>query len=59
MTEKTAQRVVVGEKHKGEAKVARIPIKVKQPEKLLRKPSWIRAKSPFHPNVKKLKEVFH
>ena len=57
MTEKTAQRAVVGEKHKGEAKVARIPIKVKQPAERLRKPNWIRAKSPFHPNVKKLKSV--
>lgn len=57
MTEKTSHRVVVGEKHKGEAKVARIPIKVEQPAEHLRKPSWIRAKSPFHPNVKKLKTV--
>jgi lipoic acid synthetase len=57
MTEKTSHRAVVGEKHKGEAKVARIPVKVKQPAERLRKPSWIRAKSPFHPNVKKLKSV--
>jgi lipoic acid synthetase len=57
MTEKTSHRAVVGEKHKGEAKVARIPVKVKQPAERLRKPSWIRAKSPFHPNVKKLKTV--
>jgi len=53
----TAPRAVVGEKHKGEAKVARIPIKVRQPAERLRKPNWIRAKSPFHPNVKKLKAV--
>ena len=52
-----ANRVVAGEKMKGAEKVARIPIKVEQPEMLLRKPSWIRAKSPFHPNVKKLKAV--
>lgn len=57
MTEKTSHRVVVGEKHKGAAKVARIPIKVEQPTERLRKPSWIRAKTPFHPNVKKLKSV--
>ncbi len=50
-------KVVTGEKLKGAEKVARIPIKVQQPEKLLRKPSWIRAKSPFNPNVKKLKSV--
>ena len=54
---KTQRRAVVGEKHKGAEKVARIPIKVEQPAERLRKPSWIRAKSPFHPNAKKLKTV--
>ncbi len=53
----TPYRAIAGEKHKGEAKLARIPIKVEQPAEHLRKPSWIRAKSPFHPNVKKLKAV--
>ena len=52
-----ANKVVAGEKLKGAEKVARIPIKVQQPAERLRKPSWIRAKSPFHPNVKKLKSV--
>jgi lipoic acid synthetase len=52
-----AHKVVAGEKLKGAEKVARIPIKVKQPAERLRKPGWIRAKSPFHPNVKKLKSV--
>ena len=47
----------MGEKLKGAEKVARIPVKVKQTTERLRKPSWIRAKSPFHPNVKKLKAV--
>ncbi len=56
-SDKKAYKVVAGEKLKGAEKVARIPIKVKQPAERLRKPSWIRAKSPFHPNVKKLKEV--
>lgn len=51
------RRAVVGEKHKGAEKVARIPIKVEQPAQRLRKPSWIRAKSPFHPNAKKLKTI--
>ena len=55
--DKKAYKVVTGEKLKGADKVARIPIKVQQPAERLRKPSWIRAKSPFHPNVKKLKEV--
>ena len=37
--------------------MSRIPIKVQQPATHLRKPSWIRAKSPFNPNVKKLKGI--
>ncbi|MCK5396114.1 MAG: lipoyl synthase [Gammaproteobacteria bacterium] len=56
-SDKKSYKVVVGEKLKGAEKVARIPIKVEQPAEHLRKPSWIRAKSPFHPNVKKLKSV--
>ncbi|MBT8120426.1 MAG: lipoyl synthase [Gammaproteobacteria bacterium] len=56
-SDKNANKVIIGEKLKGAEKVARIPIKVKQPAERLRKPSWIRAKSPFHPNVKKLKSV--
>ena len=54
---KTQHRAVMGEKHKGAEKVARIPIKVEQPAERLRKPDWIRAKSPFHPNAKKLKTI--
>ena len=62
MSENTSQnqkphRAVQGVKHKGAEKVARIPVKVEQREERLRKPSWIRAKSPFHPNVKKLQSV--
>ncbi len=53
----TTGKVIRGEKLKGAEKVARIPIKVQQPAERLRKPGWIRAKSPFHPNVKKLKSV--
>lgn len=52
-----SQRAVAGEKHRGAEKVARIPIKVEQPAERLRKPAWIRAKSPFHPNAKKLKAI--
>ena len=55
--EKNPYKVIAGDKLKGAEKVARIPIKVEQPAEILRKPNWIRAKSPFHPNVKKLKEV--
>jgi lipoic acid synthetase len=54
---KQPQKVITGEKLKGAAKVARIPIKVEPATERIRKPSWIRAKSPFHPNVKKLKAV--
>jgi len=50
-------RAEQGVKHKGAEKVARIPVKVEQRAERLRKPAWIRAKSPFHPNVKKLKAV--
>ena len=48
---------IAGEKLRGEAKVARIPIKVVKTETLLRKPDWIRAKSPAHPEVKRLKKI--
>lgn len=51
------QKPIKGQKQRGAEKVARIPIKVQQPAQRLRKPGWIRAKSPFHPNVKKLKAV--
>lgn len=56
-SEDTKRKVVAGEKLTGADKVARIPVKVKPAETVLRKPAWIRAKSPFHPNVKKLKHV--
>ena len=39
------------------AKTARIPIKVEATAKPLRKPSWIRAKSPAGPAVQRLKKV--
>lgn len=42
--------------HKGEAKTARIPIKV-VPQPRLKMPSWIRARSPGHPDVLRLKEI--
>jgi lipoic acid synthetase len=50
-------RAEPGVKHKGAEKVARIPVKVQPREERVRKPAWIRAKSPFHPNVRKLKSV--
>ncbi len=42
---------------KGESKTARIPIKVVQPDKLLSKPRWIRAKAPNTPAVARLKKI--
>ena len=52
-----SHRVVAGEKLKGADKVARIPVKVAKTDTPLRKPSWIRAKSPAHPEVKRLKKI--
>jgi len=50
-------KVIAGEKLKGAEKVARIPIKVEKTKTLLRKPEWIRAKAPAHPEVKRLKKI--
>jgi len=47
----------VGEHQRGADKVSRIPIKVEPTINPLRKPSWIRAKSPSHPNAIKLKKI--
>lgn len=46
-----------GVKLRGAEKVARIPIKVVPSTKVKRKPSWIRAKAPTTPEVKRLKEI--
>ncbi|MFZ5595356.1 MAG: lipoyl synthase [Pseudomonadota bacterium] len=42
---------------KGESKVARIPIKVTPAASPLKKPAWIRARSPNSPEVARLKDV--
>lgn len=44
------------EQHKGRAKTARIPIKI-VPRPALKKPGWIRAKSPNSPEVLELKHI--
>jgi lipoic acid synthetase len=44
-------------KQRGAAKTARIPIKIETTTRPLRKPPWIRAKSPANPAVSRLKEV--
>ena len=48
---------IPGEKLRGAEKVARIPIKVQNTEKPLRKPHWIRTKLPAGGAVSKLKGV--
>lgn len=46
------------EKHqRGAAKTSRIPIKVEVTNQPLRKPSWIRARSPGGPEVRRLKKI--
>jgi len=44
-------------KQRGAAKTARIPVKIEPTTRPLRKPPWIRAKSPSHPAVSRLKDV--
>ena len=44
-------------KQRGAAKTARIPVKIEITSRPLRKPPWIRARSPADPAVSRLKEV--
>jgi len=46
-----------GTKQRGAEKVARIPIKIEPTVRPARKPAWIRAKSPGHPEVTRLKNI--
>lgn len=46
-----------GIKHKGAEKLARIPVKVVQPEQKLRKPEWIRAKIPTGQKFFEIKNI--
>jgi len=58
MTEHTPKgKKLAGQHQRGADKVARIPIKVEPTVTLLRKPKWIRAKSPAHPEVQRLKKI--
>ncbi|HET7033247.1 MAG TPA: lipoyl synthase [Casimicrobiaceae bacterium] len=45
-----------GVKHKGEAKTARIPIKI-VPAERLKKPDWIRARAPSSPRFAEIKKI--
>lgn len=51
------QKKQTGVKQRGAEKVSRIPIKVETTVTPLRKPPWIRAKSPGHPNVIRLRKI--
>jgi lipoic acid synthetase len=44
-------------KQRGAAKTARLPVKIATTTRPQRKPAWIRARSPSHPAVSRLKEV--
>ena len=47
----------IEKKQRGAEKLARIPVKVETTIRPARKPPWIRAKSPGHPSVARLKDV--
>ena len=50
--------VAPGEKQRGEAKLARIAVKIEaQVERPARKPAWIRAKAPTSPEVQRIKGI--
>jgi lipoic acid synthetase len=53
----SSHRVAQGERQRGAAKMARIPIKVEPSVRPMRKPSWIRAKAPSSPQVSRLKRI--
>ena len=54
MKREERERPTAGQRQRGAEKVARIPVKVERSEPL-RKPRWIRARSPAHPNVGRIK----
>jgi lipoic acid synthetase len=45
-----------GVKHKGDAKTARIPIKI-VPAERLKKPDWIRVRAPSSPRFHEIKRI--
>ncbi len=51
------RKIVRGEKLRGAAKLARIPVKIEPTITPARKPTWIRAKSPATPEVAWLKKI--
>lgn len=53
----TQYKIVQGEKLRGAAKMARIPVKIEPSARPARKPPWIRARSPATPEVARLKRI--
>ncbi len=51
------KRPGAGEKQRGADKVSRIPVKVTPTTQPLRKPKWIRARSPGHPEAMRLRRI--
>ncbi len=51
------ERKEPGHKERGADKVARIPIKIEPTTEFRRKPTWIKAKAPTTPEVKRLKAI--
>lgn len=51
------RKVVQGEKLRGAAKVARIPVKVIPTVELPKKPDWIRVKMPISPEITRIKNI--
>lgn len=49
--------VIRGEKLKGAAKMARIPVKIEPTQQPLRKPAWIRARHHGTPEVQRIKRI--
>ena len=57
MSQRPRKRTVAGEHQRGAEKVARIPVPVEPTRQVLRKPPWIRARSPAHPEVLRLRAI--
>lgn len=55
--EKSDPTAITSRIEKGALKTARIPIKIEPTTQIIRKPSWIRARSPNSPKVTQLKQI--
>jgi len=56
-SDKTSARPQAGVAQRGADKVARIPVKIEVTQQPMRKPHWIRAKSPSSPRVGEIKQL--